>query len=179
MKNNEKGRSMIEMLGVLSIAGILSMSGIALYSKALYQRKISNTIDQVSEFMTNMRNYYRNRRSFELPSATYDPRGLIPESMIMGNELKSALGTAIKISKGGENTKEFYIELIDEDKKIDQNACAKIVTSDWGKNVWVAIGGKSNITSNTKEGPISVTDAANQNTGCKRNANNSISFLVK
>ena len=33
--NNEKGRSMIEMLGVLAIIGVLSVGGIAGYSKAM------------------------------------------------------------------------------------------------------------------------------------------------
>lgn len=34
-KNFEKGRSMIEMLGVLAIIGVLSVGGIAGYSKAM------------------------------------------------------------------------------------------------------------------------------------------------
>ena len=33
--NNESGRSMIEMLGVLAIIGVLSVGGIAGYSRAM------------------------------------------------------------------------------------------------------------------------------------------------
>ena len=41
--NNQAGRSMIEMLGVLAIIGVLSVGGIAGYSKAMMQYKINKT----------------------------------------------------------------------------------------------------------------------------------------
>ena len=40
MKNNQFGRSMIEMLGVLAIIGVLSVGGIFGYSKAMMTWKI-------------------------------------------------------------------------------------------------------------------------------------------
>ena len=42
-KNFEKGRSMIEMLGVLAIVGVLSVGGIAGYSKAMEKWKINKS----------------------------------------------------------------------------------------------------------------------------------------
>ena len=42
------GRSMIEMLGVLAIVGVLSVGGIAGYSKAMEKFKINKTIEQVA-----------------------------------------------------------------------------------------------------------------------------------
>ncbi len=47
MIKNEKGRSMVEMLGVLAIIGVLSVGGIAGYSKAMMQFKINKTINQI------------------------------------------------------------------------------------------------------------------------------------
>ncbi len=38
--NNEKGRSMVEMLGVLAIIGVLSTAGIAGYTKAMGKFKV-------------------------------------------------------------------------------------------------------------------------------------------
>ncbi len=38
MKNNQIGRSMIEMLGVLVIISVLSVGGIAGYGKAIEQK---------------------------------------------------------------------------------------------------------------------------------------------
>ena len=42
------GRSMVEMLGVLAIIGVLSVGGIAGYSKAMLKYKINNTLDELS-----------------------------------------------------------------------------------------------------------------------------------
>ena len=47
MKNmliNENGRSMIEMLGVLAIIGVLSVGGIAGFSKAMESYKTNQSI---------------------------------------------------------------------------------------------------------------------------------------
>jgi len=44
----ELGRSMVEMLGVLAIIGVLSVGGIAGYSKAMLKHKINTTLDIVS-----------------------------------------------------------------------------------------------------------------------------------
>ena len=45
MKNNQCGRSMVEMLGVLAIIGVLSVGGIAGYSKAMNKYKINKKCD--------------------------------------------------------------------------------------------------------------------------------------
>ena len=42
-KNDQTGRSMVEMLGVLAIIGVLSVGGIAGYSKAMTKFKITKT----------------------------------------------------------------------------------------------------------------------------------------
>lgn len=44
--NNQNGRSMIEMLGVLAIIGVLSVGGIAGYSKAMEKFKINKLIHE-------------------------------------------------------------------------------------------------------------------------------------
>ena len=48
LKNTQSGRSMVEMLGVLAIIGVLSVGGIAGYSKAMLKYKINNTLDELS-----------------------------------------------------------------------------------------------------------------------------------
>lgn len=47
-KNCQSGRSMIEMLGVLAIAGVLSVSGIAGYTYAMTQYKVNNLINDLN-----------------------------------------------------------------------------------------------------------------------------------
>ena len=59
---NEFGRSMIEMLGVLAIIGVLSVGGIAGYSKAMEQFKINKFIDQVSQIVVNTQTLYAQQK---------------------------------------------------------------------------------------------------------------------
>ncbi len=47
VKNNQNGRSMVEMLGVLAIIGVLSIGGIAGYSKAMEKYKLNKTINDI------------------------------------------------------------------------------------------------------------------------------------
>ncbi len=53
-KNNQTGRSMVEMLGVLAIIGVLSVGGIAGYSKAMFKYKMNKTMDIVSHVITRL-----------------------------------------------------------------------------------------------------------------------------
>ena len=54
-KSEQSGRSMVEMLGVLAIIGVLSVGGIAGYSKAMAKFKTSKALDQVSTTVANVR----------------------------------------------------------------------------------------------------------------------------
>ena len=53
-KNFETGRSMLEMLGVLAIVGVLSVGGIAGYSKAMEQFKVNKAINQYNMLIFGM-----------------------------------------------------------------------------------------------------------------------------
>ncbi|MBR3501334.1 MAG: hypothetical protein IKO06_00310 [Alphaproteobacteria bacterium] len=55
---NQKGRSMIEMLGVLAIIGVLSVGGIAGYSKAMMKYRINKTIEQITLIAGNVRSFF-------------------------------------------------------------------------------------------------------------------------
>ena len=61
MKCCEKGRSMIEMLGVLAIVGVLSVGGIAGYSKAMKKVRSERTSSQLHELIMNIRNLYTHQ----------------------------------------------------------------------------------------------------------------------
>ena len=53
IKKCQGGRSMIEMLGVLAIIGVLSVGGIARYSKAMERYRVNETINQISHIVQN------------------------------------------------------------------------------------------------------------------------------
>jgi len=61
---NESGRSMVEMLGVLAIVGVLSIGGIAGYSKAMAKYKMNKALDQISMVVTNTRTIFGNQYSY-------------------------------------------------------------------------------------------------------------------
>lgn len=50
-KNWEKGRSMIEMLGVLAIIGVLSVGGIAGYGKAMMMWRSNQQREQIAQIL--------------------------------------------------------------------------------------------------------------------------------
>jgi len=49
MKNTQKGRSMVEMLGVLAIIGVLSVGGIAGYTVAMNRYRANQILDMASK----------------------------------------------------------------------------------------------------------------------------------
>ena len=58
------GRSMIEMLGVLAIIGVLSVGGIAGYSKAMTKYRINKTIEQITLIAGNIRAFWGSQKNF-------------------------------------------------------------------------------------------------------------------
>jgi len=60
----ENGRSMIEMLGVLAIIGVLSVGGIAGYSKAMHRYRINKAIEQITLIIGNMRAFFGRRNDY-------------------------------------------------------------------------------------------------------------------
>ena len=51
MMNNENGRSMVEMLGVLAIIGVLSVAGIAGYSMAMKKYRTNEILNAASQLV--------------------------------------------------------------------------------------------------------------------------------
>jgi len=63
-KKAQSGRSMIEMLGVLAIIGVLSVGGIAGYSKAMHKYRINKTIEQITLIAGNVRAFFAPQRNY-------------------------------------------------------------------------------------------------------------------
>ena len=51
MMNNENGRSMVEMLGVLAIIGVLSVAGIAGYTIAMNKYRANEIVNTASQLV--------------------------------------------------------------------------------------------------------------------------------
>ena len=61
----QSGRSMIEMLGVLAIIGVLSVGGIAGYSKAMQKYRINKAIEQITLIAGNVRAFFAPQKNYE------------------------------------------------------------------------------------------------------------------
>jgi len=140
MRINEQGRSMIEMLGVLAIVGVLSVGGIAGYSKAMNKFKANKVIDQVNMLSTNIRTMYSSQRSYKgLNNGTAVELGLAPSEMYDPTDdtegsqrsLTNAFAGNVYIKTGKTKGSDdgAYIVVLDG---IPSAACITLVTTDWG-----------------------------------------------
>ena len=149
--NAESGRSMIEMLGVLAIIGVLSVGGIAGYSKAMMKYRINKTIEQISLVSGNVRTFFAQQGNFDGLGISPTSNGLedgfiiiqkaklIPEEMYeyengKVNDISSPFGrfwiSPRSKYKDKNDNKSFYISLYD----IPQEACIELATMDWQAN---------------------------------------------
>ena len=93
---NQKGRSMVEMLGVLAIIGVLSAGALAGYSKAMFRHKLNMQIEQISSLIVAEITYHDKIGSPEnLPLADgalalvpiYKSLNVIPQNMIVSDSV--------------------------------------------------------------------------------------------
>ncbi len=99
MKNNQNGRSMVEMLGVLAIIGVLSAGGLAGYSKAMFKHKLNSTMDQVTMLVTNIRTMYGSQSNYAgLSELKAYKLGIIPEVMVASKEGTAGAETAVTLT---------------------------------------------------------------------------------
>ena len=82
LPNNNSGRSMIEMLGVLAIIAVLTVGGIAGYSKAMTQFKVNKIIAETNQLIAAAHEYTLKDKSFIIPGALEQRKalGLCPDS---------------------------------------------------------------------------------------------------
>lgn len=142
----ESGRSMVEMLGVLAIVGVLSIGGIAGYSKAMAKYKINKTLDQLSMLITNIRTTFGNQISYYGLSVEnaikYD---IVGNDLTLGStkKLVNAYNGEVTITAGnasggecsasGSGSGDAYCPTFTITYKgIEENACVTIASSDWG-----------------------------------------------
>jgi Tfp pilus assembly protein PilE len=148
MKNNIKsalqpqsGRSMIEMLGVLAIIGVLSVGGIAGYSKAMNKYRTNKVADNISMIVTNIRTLYAQQTNFNgLDNSTAIDMGVIPDEL--GTD--SSTGTLTNVFNGSVHVNAVYLGNTAQEASekafqvtfngLSKEACVTLATNDWGSN---------------------------------------------
>ena len=96
------GRSMIEMLGVLAIVGVLSVGGIAGYSKAMMKIKINRLIDEYSFVFQGLMEYMPRMQGIENGQGYVDlliALNLVPQSWkkVTSTFIEDSLGNALQL----------------------------------------------------------------------------------
>ena len=134
MRINEQGRSMIEMLGVLAIVGVLSVGGIAGYSKAMNKFKTNKAIDQINMMSTNVRTLYSSQKTYGgLINKVAIRTGVIPNEMYSDTStstMNNAFGGEAQISAATHVMEDdSFVIAID---KIPAASCVSIATTEWG-----------------------------------------------
>ena len=123
-QTNPIGRSMIEMLGVLAIIGVLSVGGIAGYSKAMMQFKINKTKQQITEIITNVRTLYINQKDFD---GLYSRGSSISNEILSNDSTDNAFGNEIAIDSSYLDNA-FHITYY----ALPKEACIALASTDWG-----------------------------------------------
>lgn len=137
-KNEQSGRSMVEMLGVLAIIGVLSIGGISGYSKAMAKFRVNKTLDQISMLVMNIRSLYSANINYQgLTDKIAIQMGIIPRDMLPSGKTEADASSIINAYQGevrigaadvGGTNRSFYIIY----SGLTRDACVAIATADWG-----------------------------------------------
>lgn len=136
-KNNQSGRSIIEILAVLAIIGILSVAGIAGYSKAMGYLKDQRFIEQASQVVLNIQTKYINQGNYaKLKNEMAINLGIVPKNMVTNKDnhkIGHALGGEIEIYIPIDTILKNYDCHAFEVKftNVSYNSCVKLTTSEW------------------------------------------------
>jgi len=165
MKNNQSGRSMVEMLGVLAIIGVLSAGGLAGYSKAMFKHKLNSTMDQLTMLVTNIRTMYGTQENYNGLSVGSAYRlGIIAASSFtsssstMINPFKGTVTLGASPAKAGVNDSGFIVTY----SGLPKEACIALATSDWGTGAgsgFISVTANNTFGSNISDAPASMAAA--------------------
>lgn len=128
---NQQGRSMIEMLGVLAIIGVLSVGGIAGYTKAMTKYKTNGTMEQMLTIAANVQNVtlrtkkYDNLEKVAVKMKAVPDKALSADGQSLGlNPFNGSIKLGSFQSKGS-----FYVAM----NGLPKDACIDIASSNFGE----------------------------------------------
>ena len=164
IKNEQSGRSMVEMLGVLAIIGVLSVGGISGYSKAMAKFKLTKAQDQLSMMLMNIRTAFSGSSNYEgLTNASAIQLNIIPGDMLpsgigkTSGKVINAFSGTVTVTAASAN-QHFTIEF----GGLGIETCTSLASSDWGTEGLVAITINDSAAHNQATLPIKATAAVKE-----------------
>ena len=149
MKNNQSGRSMIEMLCVLAIIGVLTIGGIKGYQYMVSRYKANKTVEAFAFILTQIRTGYSMQEDFTGISneVAYDA-GMIPEQISYkvrgdnyllevpwGGFLNIFPSNAIALPDDAPAGLVYGDAVIIEIGNISRQTCRMLIGAEWGSYV--------------------------------------------
>ena len=163
-RNDQSGRSMVEMLGVLAIIGVLSVGGISGYSKAMAKFKLTKAQDQITMLLMNIRTAFATSPSYDgLTTSTAIAYNIAPSDMVTASAdigaggaagtsgtLSNAFGGATVVSACSDDSVKTACSAVDPSAntnlyfaiqltRLAKETCVSLGSSDWGSDGLVGV----------------------------------------
>lgn len=177
-KNNELGRTMIEILLVISLLGILSISLVGAINSVYSRYKLSRVGEQIREISKVIHDRYMSQGHYlNVDVEELIKESIAPKDMVLTKDtLRHAFGGGVNVTSA-RNT--FSIRFL----SLNYKACTDLALLNWMVNdssylVRLSINDvkyswqdDNKVVSNKKYLPITVDEAASE---CKNNSNNTL-----
>ena len=189
MRVNESGRSMIEMLGVLAIIGVLSVGGIAGYSKAMNKFKTNKVADNVYMLVANIKTLYAQQNTYTgLNNSAAVDMGVVPDELVVKDTTTGKYKSLVNAFNGpvfvnvadstvSTDAKAFVIEFT----QLSREACITLATNDWGSGyssglIAIEVKGNANATTAPTKRSASLDNVYIGSASAKTNKGDSIAM---
>ena len=130
-KSNQFGRSMVEMLGVLSVVGVLSVGGLSVVNSAQQRKNEGQLISDTSQLaMISKKLACQYDDAYSTYTNFLNRSEAIPSNLTYNatnNQIEGVLDSVTTITG---NDKYFAVSVAG----IDESSCIKMATTDWGRH---------------------------------------------
>lgn len=152
LHTSQKGRSMVEMLGVLAIVAAISVGGLAGFGKAMYQYEFSKTIDITIEALNDLAfftgGHNKNKGTYVATTSNMAETARATGLMSGCKPTTSQIADGYSVCQAplGEIYPRFFVTNDDDDRyytamlyvtllKSLQTSCIKFLTRNWEHSV--------------------------------------------
>ena len=114
---------------LLPVIGIISVAGIAGYSKAIGKYNSNKAMDEIVTIAVNTQTLYASQSSYDgLKNSIAIATGIIPEDMVKGENIKNSFGGDVYIMGRGTF---FMLEFTN----VPKDKCKTFMASDWSNHL--------------------------------------------
>jgi len=129
-KSDQFGRSMIEMLGVLSVVGVLSVGGLSVVNSAQQRKNEGQLVADTAQIaMISKKLACQYDDAYSTYTNFLNRSEAIPSNLTYNSSSNQIEGVMDSITKVTGNDKYFAVSV----EGINESACIKMATTDWGK----------------------------------------------